>query len=81
MEEACRTVSVGGYIVIISEAYPHPDFDAINKEHAEKYGMKLRSNSYMEALIGSFGFGVNVTTVEEKNWVIFVGRRTSVSSF
>ena len=81
MEEACRTVSVGGYIVIISEAYPHPDFDAINKEHAEKYGMKLRSNNYMEALIGSFGFSVNVTTVEEKNWVIFVGRRTSVSSF
>ena len=43
--------------------------------------MKLRSNSYMEALIGSFGFSVKVTTVEEKNWVIFVGRKTSVSSF
>ena len=79
--EACRVVSLGGRIVIISEAYPHPDFDEVNREHAERYGMRLRSNNYMKALIGSFGFDVDVMTVEEKNWVIFVGRRTSFSSF
>ena len=45
------------------------------------YGMRLRSNEYMKALIGSFGFDVVVRTVEEKNWVIFLGRRTSSSSF
>lgn len=81
MEEACRIVSVGGYIAIISEAYPHPDFDAVNREHEEKYGMRLRSNDYMKALIGSFGFDVTVTTVKENNWVIFLGRKVSVSSF
>ena len=80
MEEACRVVSLGGRIIIISEAYPHPNFDAVNKEHSEKYGMKIRSNAYMEALIGSFGFDVKTTTVEEKNWVIFLGRKTSFSS-
>ena len=80
MEEACRVVSLGGRIAIISEAYPHPDFDAINKEHEERYGMRLRSNGYMEALIGSFGFDVQVITVEEKNWVIFLGRKVSASS-
>ena len=80
MEEACRVISLGGYIAIISEAYPHPDFDEVNKKHAEMYGMKLRSNDYMKALIGSFGFDVTVKTVEENNWVIFLGRRTSCSS-
>ena len=81
MEEACRVVSVGGYIAIISEAYPHPDFDERNGEHEMMYGMKLRSNAYMSALIGSFGFDVKTVTVEENNWVIFVGRKTSFSSF
>ena len=81
MEEACRVVAFGGYIAIISEAYPHPDFDAVNRQHSEMYGMKLRSNDYMKALIGSFGFEVNVITVEEKNWVMFVGKKTALSSF
>ena len=81
MEEACRVVAFGGRILIVSEAYPHPDFDAINKEHSEKYGMKLRSNDYMKALIGSFGFDVEVKTVEEKNWVMFVGKKSALSSF
>ena len=81
MEEACRVVAFGGYILIVSEAYPHPDFDAINKQHSDMYGMKLRSNDYMKALIGSFGFDVNVITVEEKNWVMFVGKKTALSSF
>ena len=81
MEEACRVVSFGGRILIISEAYPHPDFEEINREHSEKYGMRLRTNDYMKALIGSFGFDVQVTTVEEKNWVIFLGKKTSLSSF
>ena len=81
MEEVSRVISFGGYIAIISEAYPHPDFDEINREHSEKYGMRLRSNAYMEALIGSLGFDVRTITVEERNWVIFVGKKTSVSSF
>ena len=81
MEEACRVVAFGGRILIVSEAYPHPDFDAINKEHSEKYGMRLRTNDYMKALIGSFGFEVDVITVEEKNWVMFVGKKTALSSF
>ena len=81
MEEVSRVISLGGYIAIISEAYPHPDFEGINREHSEKYGMRLRSNAYMEALIGSMGFDVKTITVEEKNWVIFVGKKVSVSSF
>ena len=81
MEEVSRVISLGGYIAIISEAYPHPDFEEINREHSEKYGMRLRSNAYMEALIGSLGFDVRAVTVEEKNWVIFVGKKVSVSSF
>ena len=81
IEEACRVITVGGRIAIIAEAYPHPKFDDINKEHSERYGMRLRSNEYMKALIGSFGFTVDVFTVEEKNWVIFLGKKTSLSSF
>ena len=81
MEEACRVVAFGGHIVIVSEAYPHPDFDAVNKEHSEMYGMRLRSNDYMKALIGSFGFDVDVITVEKNNWVMFVGKKTALSSF
>ena len=81
MEEVSRVISLGGYIAIISEAYPHPDFEEINREHSEKYGMRLRTNAYMEALIGSLGFDVRAVTVEEKNWVIFVGKKVSVSSF
>ena len=80
MEEACRVVGPGGHIAIISEAYPHPDFYRINEEHERLYGMKLRSNAYMEALIGSFGFDVKTFTVERNNWVMFLGERTSYSS-
>ena len=81
MEEACRVVAFGGRILIVSEAYPHPDFDAVNEEHSAMYGMKLRTNDYMKALIGSFGFEVEVITVEEKNWVMFVGKKNVLSSF
>ena len=81
MEEACRVVSLGGRIAIISEAYPHPDFEERNKKCEEMCGAKFRSNEYMKALIGSFGFDVEVRTVEENNWVVFIGRKTSVSSY
>lgn len=81
MEEACRVIALGGRILIVSEAYPHPDFEEINRKHAEEYGMRLRTNDYMKALIGSFGFDVDVITVEERNWVIFVGKKVSFSSF
>ncbi len=81
MDEACRVVGMSGHILIVSEAYPHPDFEEINSRHAEEYGMKLRSNEYMKALIGSYGFDVEAKTIEEKNWVVFIGKRTSFSSF
>lgn len=80
VEEVSRVISLGGYMAIISEAYPHPDFEEINREHSEKYGMRLRSNAYMAALIGSMGFDVKTITVEENNWVIFLGKKVSVSS-
>ena len=81
MDEACRVIPLGGRILIVSEAYPHPDFEEVNRRHSEEYGMRLRSNDYMKALIGSFGFDVEVRTVEEKNWVIFLGKKVSFSSF
>ena len=81
MEEVCRVISFGGRLAIISEAYPHPDFEERNRRCSEMCGAKFRSNDYMKALIGSFGFDVEVFTVEENNWVIFLGRKTSVSSF
>lgn len=81
IEEICRVTSLGGYIAIISEAYPHPDFDAINEKNSKRYGMKLRSNEFLKALIGSFGYEVEIRTVEEKNWVMLFGRKVTLSSF
>lgn len=80
IEEISRVVSYEGTLVIISEQYPHPDFNAINDKHCREFGMKLVSNDYMKALLETFGFEVSVITVEEKNWVEFIGKKVNSSS-
>lgn len=75
IREATRVVSPGGYILVVSEAYPHPDFDEQNAKYTELYGLKLLKNEELKELIGKCGFDVEVIEIEEKNWVAFVGKR------
>jgi len=75
IKEATRVVSPGGYIIIVSEAYPHPNFDEQNAEYTRLYGLKLLKNEELEALIRKCGFDVTVVEIEEKNWIAFIGKR------
>ena len=74
-EEISRVVKDGGYAVIISESYPHPDFDERNGENSRLTGMRLVSNDYMEALLGTFGFSVTALTYPENNWIMFIAKK------
>lgn len=74
--EATRVVSNDGYIVIVSETYPHPDFKERNDEYVRLYNLKLLDNDRLKHLIEGCGFSVNVIEIEKKNWVVFVGKRT-----
>lgn len=78
--EAARVVSDSGYLLVVSEQYPHPDFKERNDGYARDFGMKLFENDRMLELIESHGFEVSVFTVEETNWVAFMGKRITSSS-
>ncbi|MFA6804322.1 MAG: methyltransferase domain-containing protein, partial [Candidatus Methanomethylophilaceae archaeon] len=75
IKEATRVVSPGGYVLIVSEAYPHPDFDEQNAKYTKLYGLKLLKNEELKELIGKCGFNVKVIEIEERNWVAFIGKR------
>lgn len=76
LKEATRVVSTGGYIVVVSEAYPHPNFNERNAEYTKLYGLKLLENEEIKNLITKYGFKVTVTEIVEKNWVVFIGKHT-----
>ena len=75
LRKAAAKVRPGGYIVIVSETYPHPDFKERNDEFIRLYGLKLLSNDDMKALLEGYGMNVTVNEAEEKNWVAFVGKK------
>lgn len=63
----------GGLLMIVSEAYPHPDFEEVNHRHESEYGMKLLSNERVVDIMSDAGLDVQQFTVEENNWVVFIG--------
>ncbi|MDR2866842.1 MAG: class I SAM-dependent methyltransferase [Methanomassiliicoccaceae archaeon] len=73
--KAAAKVRNGGYIVIVSETYPHPAFKERNDEIIESYGLNLLDNEEMASLLDSCGMDVTVNEIEENNWVAFVGRK------
>jgi len=75
LEEAAFKVRKGGYIVIVSETYPHPDFKERNDEAVRLYGLNLVDNDAMKEMMEGCGMDVTVNVIEEKNWVAFVGKK------
>jgi len=75
LREAASKVRAGGYIVIVSETYPHPDFEERNDEAVRLYGLNLMENGVMKDMMERCGMDVTVNVAEERNWVAFVGRR------
>jgi SAM-dependent methyltransferase len=79
LPKAAATVREGGYLVVVSEMYPHPDFNERNDEAAALSGLRLRDNDEMAAMMEGCGLSVTVNVIEEKNWVAFVGRKVTFS--
>jgi len=75
MRKAASVVKKGGYIVVVSETYPHPDFKERNDEIVRVYGLNLVDNAFMTDMLKRYGMDVTVSEIEEKNWVAFVGRK------
>ena len=73
--EVGRVISVNGYVLIVSEVYPHPDFDERNGKMIETYGMNIVSNRKMAEMLENAGFEVETIEVEKNNWVAFLGRK------
>lgn len=75
ISEAYRVLTPGGIFTIISELYPHPDFDERNAEAAESTGLTIIENEEMISLLEGKGFNVNHITIPEKNWVCFIAEK------
>ncbi|MCL2786229.1 MAG: class I SAM-dependent methyltransferase [Methanomassiliicoccaceae archaeon] len=75
--KAAAMVADGGCFVIVSETYPHPMFKERNDEIIRSYGLDLRENDEMTAMLKDCGLSVTVHEIEERNWVVFVGTRVS----
>jgi len=73
--EVGRVVAENGYVLIVSEVYPHPDFNERNKEMIASYGMNIVSNHKMTEMLEDAGFEVETVEVEKNNWVAFLGRK------
>ena len=76
--EVGRVVTEGGYVLIVSEVYPHPDFNERNKGMIASYGMNIVSNREMAEMLEDAGFEVETIEVEKNNWVAFLGRKVTV---
>lgn len=72
---AARCIRTGGTILVVSEMYPHPDFDEANSKYIEAYGMNIIGNDEMLSLLDAAGFDAECRTLEEKNWVAFIGKK------
>ncbi len=75
ISEAYRVLAPGGIFTIISEQYPHPDFDERNAEVTERTGLTLVENKEMASLLEDAGFVTEYVTVPEKNWVCFIAEK------
>ena len=76
--EAGRVVAENGYILVVSEVYPHPDFDDRNGKLISAYGMNIIENRSLAEMIENAGFVVETIEVEKENWVAFLGRKITV---
>lgn len=75
IKSAVRCLAHGGTIMIVSEMYPHPDFDEEHAKYIEEYGMNIIGNDEMVSLLESNGLSAQYRVLEEKNWVVFVGKK------
>ena len=75
--EAGRVTAEGGHILVVSETYPHPDFDERNREMINTYGMNIVTNREMAEMLEDAGFVVETAEVVENNWVAFIGRKVT----
>jgi len=73
--ELGRVTAPGGTLMIVSEAYPHPDFDDRNKENSRLHGFTLVDPEGIADLIAIEGFETEVHLVEEMNWMAVIGDR------
>jgi len=75
IKKAASMVGTGGCLAVVSETYPHPDFKERNDDIIREYGLNLRDNDTMASMMEACGLTVTVNVIEERNWVVFVGRR------
>jgi SAM-dependent methyltransferase len=75
LKKAASKVKKNGYMVIVSETYPHPAFKERNDEVVREYGLELLDNDVMVSILEGCGLDVAVDEIVEKNWVVFVGKR------
>ena len=75
IRKASSMVACVGYIAIVSETYPHPDFSERNEEIVRTYNLTLMENDKIKDILSSEGFDVVVNEAAEKNWVAFIGKK------
>ncbi|HKM09494.1 MAG TPA: class I SAM-dependent methyltransferase [Candidatus Methanomethylophilaceae archaeon] len=73
--EIYRVLRPNGILMVISEQYPHPNFEERNKKVADRTGLKLIDNEELLSILIDAGFKVEYTTLPEKNWVCFIANK------
>ncbi|MDR0778631.1 MAG: methyltransferase domain-containing protein [Methanomassiliicoccaceae archaeon] len=75
LKKAASKVKRGGYLVVVSETYPHPAFKERNDEVVRVYGLKMIDNDVLASILEGCGMDVTVNEIEEKNWITFVAKK------
>jgi len=71
IKEIHRVLKLGKCFQIVSEQYPHPNFNDKISKLAKLCNFKLVTNEEMVQLLDNNGFFVKVDVIEDKNWVCF----------
>jgi len=77
IRSAVRCLSEGGMMVIVSEAYPHPELDDHSRQNISEYGMNIVENDEMLKMMDEAGLDARFVTLPENSWVTFIGVKRS----
>jgi SAM-dependent methyltransferase len=75
LRKAASKVKRNGYIVVVSETYPHPAFKERNDDVVREYGLELLDNDVIVSILEGCGMDVAVNEIADKNWVVFTGKK------
>ena len=77
IRSAARCLAPGGVMMVVAETYLHPGLSEKHMEEIREHRMNIVPNEEMMELMDSAGLDGSFHTLEDKDWVIFIGVKRS----